>query len=191
MNHNRNNEGSQILGRVRRDEFIGRTAELERLLSHARQSNEQRRSGEARDANGLLILLAPLAGVSELLRQTFDSLFSRREEVVPIYFALPQAETTAVSAAIEFLNTFLLQYIAYRRDEPALCRASLTLNDLVKLAPAADVVWIEELVEAEHRHAHQKRGEREPGNAPLELRVGDKMTALPERRVEQPHVYRR
>jgi serine/threonine-protein kinase RsbW len=148
MDHNRNNEGSQILGRVRRDEFIGRTAELERLLSHARQSNEQRRSGEARDANGLLILLAPLAGVSELLRQTFDSLFSRREEVVPIYFALPQAETTAVSAAIEFLNTFLRQYIAYRRDEPALCRASLTLNDLVKLAPAADVVWIEELVEA-------------------------------------------
>jgi serine/threonine-protein kinase RsbW len=145
MDHNRNNHGRQILGRVRRDEFIGRTAELERLVSHARRSN-----GHA-EAYGLLILLAPLAGVSELLRQTFDSLFSRREEVVPIYFALPQAETTAVSAAIEFLNTFLLQYIAYRRDEPTLSRASLTLNDLVKLAPAADVVWIEELIEAYNR----------------------------------------
>ena len=95
--------------------------------------------------------MAPLAGVSELLRQTFDSLFNSREELVPIYFALPQTETTAVSAAIEFLNTFLLQHIAYRRDEPALCRASLTLNDLVKLAPAADLVWIEELVEAYNR----------------------------------------
>jgi serine/threonine-protein kinase RsbW len=148
MDHSRNNHGRQILGRVRREEFIGRTAELERLISHARQSNGQKRLEEAW---GLLILLAPLAGVSELLRQGFDSLFSRREEVVPIYFALPQAETTAVSAAIEFLNTFLLQYVAYRRDEPALCRASLTLNDLVKLAPAADVAWIEELIEAYNR----------------------------------------
>jgi serine/threonine-protein kinase RsbW len=151
MNQKRNDHGRQILGRVRRDEFIGRTAELERLVSHARRSNGQATSGAAHETPGLLILLAPLAGVSELLRQTFDSLFSRREEVVPIYFALPQAETTAVSAAIEFLNTFLLQYIAYRRDEPTLCHASLTLNDLASLAPAADVVWIEELVEAYNR----------------------------------------
>jgi serine/threonine-protein kinase RsbW len=141
MNHNPNHYGRQILGRVKRDQFIGRTAELERLISHAQRSS----SGAAR---ALLILLAPLAGVSELLRQTFDSLFDRREEVVPIYFALPRAETTAVSAAIEFLNTFLVQYIAYRRDEPTLCHASLTLSDLVKLAPPADVVWIEELIEA-------------------------------------------
>ncbi len=148
MNHNRNDQGSQILGRVRRDEFIGRTAELERLVSHARESNGRGSSGEARGGRGLLVLMAPLAGVSELLRQTFDNLFTRREEVVPIYFSLPQAETTVVSAAIEFLNTFLLQYIAFRRNEPALCHASLTLNDLVKLAPADDVVWIEELVEA-------------------------------------------
>ncbi len=145
MNHNRNDHGRQILGRVKRDEFIGRTAELEQLVSHAERSIERSSSGEGR---GVLILLAPLAGVSELLRQTFDSLFNRRAEVVPIYFALPQVETTAVSAAIEFLNTFLQQYIAYRRDEPALCHASLTLNDLVKLAPTADLVWIEELVEA-------------------------------------------
>src|SRR6476659_10052025 len=144
MNHNRNNHGGQILGRVKRDEFIGRSAELERLVSHAERLNGRASSGEAR---GLLILLAPLAGVSELLRQTFDTLFNRRAEVLPIYFALPQAETTAVSAAIEFLNTFLVQYIANRSDEPALCHASLTLNDLVKLAPSADVAWIEELIE--------------------------------------------
>ena len=145
MKHNRNEQERQILGRVKRDEFIGRTAELERLVAHATKSSQPATSGQAR---GLLVLLAPLAGVSELLRQTFDRLFNRREEVVPIYFALPQTETTAVSAAIEFLNTFLLQYIAYRRDEPALCHASLTLNDLVKLAPTADVVWMEELLEA-------------------------------------------
>jgi serine/threonine-protein kinase RsbW len=142
MNHKRN-EHRQILGRVKRDEFIGRTAELEQLLSHAAHPTR---------AQGKLILLAPLAGVSELLRQTFDDLFNRRDEVVPIYFALPQAETTAVSAAIEFLNTFLLQYIAFRRDEPSLCNASLTLPELVNLAPATDVDWIDDLVQSYNQH---------------------------------------
>jgi serine/threonine-protein kinase RsbW len=145
MSQNPHEQIRQILGRVKRDEFIGRTAELERLIAHASRAGQRQSSSEAR---GLLVLLAPLAGVSELLRQTFDHLFTRHEQVVPIYFSLPQGETTAVSAAIEFLNTFLLQYIAYRRDEPSLCSASLTLNDLVKLAPAADLEWFEELVEA-------------------------------------------
>src|SRR5882762_3975643 len=131
-------EMRQILGRVTRKEFVGRATELERLVSHASRPD---------DAGGLLILLAPLAGVSELLRQTYDELFRCQGQVVPIYYALPQTETTAVSAAIEFLGTFLLQYIAFRRDEPSLCHASLTLNDLVQLAPAADLHWIEELVE--------------------------------------------
>ena len=135
-------EMRQILGRVTREEFVGRTTELDRLVSHASRPD---------DARALLILLAPLAGVSELLRQTYDELFRRQEQVVPIYYSLPQTETTAVSAAIEFLTTFLLQYIAFRRDEPSLCHASLTLSDLVQLAPAADLHWIEELVEAYNR----------------------------------------
>lgn len=148
MNHDRNKYVRQVLGRVKRDEFIGRSAELERLVAQAMRSNDWPSFGEAR---GLLILLAPLAGVSELLRQTFDTLFSRREEVVPIYFALPQTETTAVSAAIEFLNTFLRQYVAFRREEPSLCQASLTLDDILQLAPAADSDWIENLIEAYNR----------------------------------------
>ena len=147
MNHNPHEEGRQILGRVKREEFVGRAAELERLVSHGMRPEDPERAGEAGVSRGLLMLLAPLAGVSELLRQAYDELFNKHD-VVPIYFALPQTETTAVSAAIEFLKTFLLQYIAYRRDEPSLCRLSLTLNDLVQLAPAGDLPWIEELIEA-------------------------------------------
>lgn len=153
MKHNRN-ETRRILGRVTHDEFVGRSAELERLVSlvsNAPQASGSRRSAEYREARGHLILLAPLAGVSELLRQTFDRVFNLRDDVAPIYFALPQSETTAVSAAIEFLNTFLLQYIAYRRNEPSLCQSSLTLNDLVQLAPVADREWIEGLVESYNR----------------------------------------
>jgi serine/threonine-protein kinase RsbW len=138
----RREEMRQILGRVPREEFVGRTAELQQLISLATRST---------DARGLLILLTPLAGVSELLRQAYDELFRRQGDVVPIYYALRQTETTAVSAAIEFLNTFLLQYIACRRAEPSLCQASLTLDDLVQLAPASDHQWIEELVDAYNR----------------------------------------
>lgn len=156
------NDNRQILGRVKRDEFVGRASELERIVAiashanHAAQathstSSEAEPAADVTGARGLLVLMAPLAGVSELLRQAFDTVFERRNGVVPIYFSLPQTETTAVSAAIEFLNSFLLQYLAYRRDEPSLCRLSLTLNDLVQLAPAADLKWIEELVEDYNR----------------------------------------
>ena len=103
------------------------------------------------DGRGLLLLMAPSAGVSELLRQSYDQLFHRQGDVVPIYFALTRGEDTAVSVAIEFLNTFLLQYVAFRRNEPSLCEASLTLNDLVQLAAPADLEWIERLVEAYKR----------------------------------------
>src|SRR6185437_15664592 len=115
----------RILARVKRAEFIGRTAELERLISQALPE------GPARETGGVLILLAPLAGVSELLRQAYDELFNAQGEAVPIYFSLPASDTTAISAGIEFLNAFLAQYIAFRRNEPSLAQVSLTMNDLV------------------------------------------------------------
>jgi serine/threonine-protein kinase RsbW len=150
MNKSNHQEIRQILGRVKRDEFVGRTRELQRLVSHATRAAHAENAGYQDTDRGLLVLLAPLAGVSELLRQVYDELFSKRD-VVPIFFALPETETTAVSAAIEFLTTFLIQYIGFRREEPTLCRLSLTLNELVKLAPSADLPWIEELLEAYNR----------------------------------------
>jgi serine/threonine-protein kinase RsbW len=92
--------------------------------------------------------MEPSAGVSELLRQAYDQLFNLRTETIPIYFAFTRNEITAVSAAIEFLNTFLQQYIAYRRNEPSLSYTALTLHDLVDLAPPADLEWVSQLVES-------------------------------------------
>jgi serine/threonine-protein kinase RsbW len=131
----------RILARVDRNHFVGRAAELRQIVSHPQR----------RDATGLLVLLAPAAGVSELLRQAYDELFHEHGNIIPIYFALPRDETTAVSAAIEFLNAFLSQYLAFRRHEPALCHTSLTLNELLALAQPADFEWIETLVEAYNR----------------------------------------
>ncbi|HEY2963341.1 MAG TPA: ATP-binding protein [Pyrinomonadaceae bacterium] len=129
----------RVLGRVGPADFVGRTQELERIMAHAEPANAGR---------GLLLLMEPSAGVSELLRQAYDRIFNDRTEVIPIYFAFTRNETTAVSAAIEFLNTFLQQYIAFRRNEPSLSHATLTLHDLLELAPAPDHEWIEQLVES-------------------------------------------
>jgi len=133
----------RILGRVRRHEFVGRREELERIVAQADKTQDR----------GLLVLLEPSAGVSELLRQAYDEIFNQRAKIIPIYFPFTRNESTSVSAAIEFLNTFLQQYVAYRRDEPTLCHASLTLADLVGLAPPADLEWIRQLVEA---YTHQR-----------------------------------
>jgi serine/threonine-protein kinase RsbW len=132
----------RVLGHVTRQDFVGRAGELQRVVAQAAPQN---------DGRGLLLLMEPSAGVSELLRQAYDEIFSQRSVVVPIYFAFTRHETTAVSAAIEFLNAFLQQYIAYRRDEPALCHAALTLQDLLELTPATDLDWVEQLVEAYER----------------------------------------
>ncbi|HEU4834443.1 MAG TPA: ATP-binding protein [Pyrinomonadaceae bacterium] len=137
-----NEKFRRVLGRVVQQDFVGRVAELDRIMAQAERANMGR---------GLLVLMEPSAGVSELLRQAYDQIFNRRSDVIPIYFAITRNETTAVSAAIEFLNTFVQQYIAYRRDEPFVSEAPLTLQELVELAPAADLEWIEQLVESYNR----------------------------------------
>jgi serine/threonine-protein kinase RsbW len=129
----------RVLGRVAPSDFVGRTRELDRIVVHGAPANAGR---------GLLLLMEPSAGVSELMRQAYDRIFNQRSDLIPIYFAFTRNETTAVSAAIEFLNTFLQQYIAYRRDEPSVSHATLTLQDLLQLAPPADHEWIEQLVES-------------------------------------------
>ena len=134
-------EQNRILGRVDVHEFVGRRRELDQLIAHP----------ERQDVPGLLLLLEPSAGVSELLRQAYDRLFQRHGATIPIYFALSPEETTPVSAAIEFLNTFLSQYLAFRRNEPELVAASHTLDEILALAPAPDHGWIEQLVEAYHQ----------------------------------------
>ncbi|HYK19218.1 MAG TPA: hypothetical protein VEV42_00680, partial [Pyrinomonadaceae bacterium] len=65
----------RILGRVTREDFVGRAGELERIMAQAESANAGR---------GLLLLMEPSAGVSELLRQAYDQIFNQRSEVVPI-----------------------------------------------------------------------------------------------------------
>jgi len=132
----------RILGRVDRQEFVGRDRELDQIVRHP---------ARGRDERGLLLLAAPPAGASELLRQAYDQLFAQRGDAVPIYFALTHRDGSALGAAQRFLTTFLRQYVAYRRIEPGLCEAPLALNDLAELALATDYEWISALISSYER----------------------------------------
>ncbi|MBV9210968.1 MAG: ATP-binding protein [Acidobacteria bacterium] len=130
----------RILGRVTPEEFFGRTDALEEIVSHASSRDQASR--------GMLVLATPSVGASELLRQAYDELFHRHENIVPIYFALSRNDRTSLGAASHFLHTFLLQLIAFRRHKPALSNASLTTGDLMELAAPQDYEWIERLIAA-------------------------------------------
>src|SRR5215213_3935958 len=103
----------RVLGRVVQQDFVGRAAELDRIMAQAERANAGR---------GLLLLMEPSAGVSELLRQAYDQIFNRRSDVIPIYFAITRNEPIPFSRAIEFLNLSVQQYIPYRRDGPVFQR---------------------------------------------------------------------
>jgi serine/threonine-protein kinase RsbW len=129
----------RILASVNRDEFVGRDVELRQVVGHSSRPD---------DTGGLLLLGAPNVGASELLRQAYDELFSRRGEAIPIYFAFGRAP---LSPARAFFQSFIQQYIAYRRVDPSLCAASLTFHDLVELALPTDYELISELIEGFER----------------------------------------
>lgn len=132
----------RILARVAPEDFVGRTRELKRMTSLAQHRTRPR---------GLLLLAAPAAGASELLRQAYDQLFQQRGGPAPIYFALSRDDSTTVGAAHRFLYTFLLQLIAHRRGAARLLDAPPTMHDLVELAAASDYEWVARLVQAYDR----------------------------------------
>ncbi|MDQ3818813.1 MAG: hypothetical protein M3362_14210, partial [Acidobacteriota bacterium] len=138
----KNGRARPILGRVAPDEFVGRRDALAEVMRLA--------SPDARE-RGLLLLAAPSVGVSELLRQAYDELFCERADAVPIYFALTPSDRTGVVTADHFLQTFLQQFVAFRRQDEALSSASLSTADLMELVPPADYEWVERLIEVADR----------------------------------------
>src|SRR4051794_5020067 len=128
---------SRILARAEPADLIGRVAHLKRLMSLAR--------GE-RAANGLVVLAAPSAGASELLRQAFDRLFAAQAEIVPFYFEIKPTDRTAQGVALRFLCEFLIQTVAFRRREPSIIAASPAVAEIAELAEPVDGLWIDRLV---------------------------------------------
>jgi serine/threonine-protein kinase RsbW len=128
----------RILARVAPEHFVGRGEQLRELAALGAPRAEQK---------GLLLFAAPQSGVSELLRQSFDELFRQRGGPAPVYFAFTHADAATTAAARRFLQTFLTQVVAHRRDDPALVSATPTLRTLLDLAAPQDYEWVERLIQ--------------------------------------------
>ncbi len=133
-----NLQREKILANLSNDGFVGRSRELETLLRHAKGDG---------NLPGLLLLSAPCTGVSELLRQTYDRLFYEQGEIIPFYFALRKSDQSAKKAATRFLQSFLQQTVAFRRQDSKILDASCDVCELAELALPSDGYWIDRLIE--------------------------------------------
>lgn len=135
----------KILSAVSPEDFIGRTGELDTLLRHAKGEGE---------ARGLLLLSAPALGASELLRQTYDQLFYDQGDAIPFYFSVKKSDKTAKSSALRFLQTFLQQTVAFRRQDAKILASSPDVCEISQLAIPSDGYWIDRLVETCQTESH-------------------------------------
>jgi serine/threonine-protein kinase RsbW len=131
----------RIFAHLARDEFIGRDAELRKLLSHAAQANEHK----------MLVSAAPNSGGSEFLRQGYDELFSCRADAVPIYFAFGKDGGAPAEIGANFFRSLLQQYVAYRRVDPSLAKTTLSFQDIAELALPTDYEALISLLESFER----------------------------------------
>lgn len=130
--------GKTILADNASDDLVGRSRELAALLAHAAGEDEP---------PGILMLAAPGVGASELLKQTYDRLFTGQGNVVPFYFAIRQSDKTAELAAVRFLHEFISQTIAFRRGDARILSASGDIRELASLAMPSDGHWMDHLIE--------------------------------------------
>ena len=127
-----------VLARTPPDRFIGRSEELERLYLRAIASSGR---------SALHVEASAGAGLSELLRQVYDRLFAEQRFVVPFYFSVRAEDGTAHAAAARYQYQFLLQSVAFRRQQPGLITASPDICELSKLAPLQDAEWVNQMCE--------------------------------------------
>jgi serine/threonine-protein kinase RsbW len=133
-----NLQRKKILSSISSGDFIGRSREMDALLRHAKGGHS---------TPGRLLLSAPLAGASELLKQVYDQMFFEQGDTIPFYFALRKSDGTASRAALRFLQSFLLQVVAFRRKDPKILDSAPDINELAEIAVPADGHWIDRLVE--------------------------------------------
>lgn len=125
----------QILGRRNPLEFVGRDDVLQDLIGLSYG-----------DRGGRLMLHAPRSGATEVLLQTYDTLFSQRSDVFPIYFSFSDRDIDPAAAGRRFVREFLSQFVAFRRQDTGLIFTSPSLRELSGLLPAGDAQAMDDII---------------------------------------------
>ena len=127
-----------LLARTTPDRFIGREDDLERLYLRAISS----------PGRPAVHVISPAgAGLSELFRQLYDRAFFEQRFVVPFYFSVRSEDITAQAAAARYQYEFLLQAVAFRRQQPSLIASVPDICELARLAPLQDADWVNRMCE--------------------------------------------
>lgn len=156
---------TKILSSLEREDFIGRTREMDELLRHAKGDNQTK---------GLLVLSPPANGLSELLRQCYDQLFYERGDVIPVYFSFSGNDQTPEAFARHFLQCILLQVVAFRRGDAKILDASPEICEISEQAIPADGHWIDRLIsacESSSRLKDERSFVRQALSAPLRAKA--------------------
>jgi serine/threonine-protein kinase RsbW len=132
-----NSERSKILARIAAEDFVGRRDEADEFWRLA--------AGEGAP-QGILLLSAPGAGASELLRQTYDRIFHDSADVIPFYFAFSNNDKTPRAVAARFLRSFLQQTVAFRQQNARLLSLAPDVCEISELAAPTDAHWIQQLI---------------------------------------------
>ncbi len=119
--------------------FVGRETELDAILQHARSGS---------GAGALVVLACPAAGVSELLRQAYDRLFFEQGDIIPFYFEFRSTDSSVKRASVRFLQSFITQLTAFRRNDPKLTAVTPDVCEISELTAPLDGTWIDALVES-------------------------------------------
>jgi serine/threonine-protein kinase RsbW len=126
----------QILGRVRKSEFVGRDADVRRVCALANTCSIT------------LLLGDPRAGKSELLRQSFDRLFNNRSQVVPFFYVPRSLSADLETFARDYFSQTLSQFLAFRRGDPKLIYENTPLASVARVSTPDDRVWVGSLVDS-------------------------------------------
>ncbi|MCB1024276.1 MAG: hypothetical protein KDB79_07795 [Acidobacteria bacterium] len=133
-----NSEKTKIFSAIPGEKFIGRTEELDDLLSHGKGESGQ---------NGLAVMAIPGGGLTELLAQAYDQLFYEQGEVIPIYFQVRESDKNCDQLAVRFLQSFLHQVAAFRRNDPKILSTSPDVCEIAELSIPSDGYWVDRLIE--------------------------------------------
>lgn len=128
----------KILSNVDAEDFVGRSGEIDALLQYAKTGDY---------SHGMLLASAPAVGASEILRQTFDRIFAAQSELIPFYFAVRKSDKTARQCAARFVQSFIQQTVAARRQDAKLFDLGGDICELAELAVPSDGLWIDRLIE--------------------------------------------
>jgi hypothetical protein len=130
--------GQPVISRVTGGAFFNRQPQLDKLFRAA--------TGPA--PRTVLVLGQPQSGRTELLRTTWDLLFSEAHQALPIYFQPQPEQMQPQRLAHDFLFTLLRQYLAFIHRQPELIGAvDLTPGSLLSLTGNDEFAVIRNLLD--------------------------------------------